>query len=78
MAILKRPKRANDDLRPKMGVVASVLAQSKVVSDAFGRGAGFVLMMMALLMVLLASVAIVIVVGKGTGLVMACVSKFLL
>ena len=55
MTILKRPQRANGNARPKLGLVDSILAQSKVVADAFGRGLGFILMMTALFVVLGAS-----------------------
>jgi hypothetical protein len=57
MAILKRPKRVNEVVRPKLGSVASILAQSKIVADAFGRWPGFVLMIVALLVFMSISLA---------------------
>jgi hypothetical protein len=64
----KVPKRASENLRPKLGSVASVLAQSKIVSDAFGRAAGFVLMMTGLFVVLSVNLTAIIVVSKGVAI----------
>jgi hypothetical protein len=79
MAILKRPKRANDSARPKLSFVAAsvaaVLSQSKVVAEAFGRTAGFFLMMTALFVVLSASVSTVIVIEKGAGIALGSLAK---
>jgi hypothetical protein len=44
---------------------ATTLAQAPVVSAAFGRGLGFVLMMTALLGVVALSVAVVLVLVRG-------------
>jgi hypothetical protein len=71
MAIRKRPKRANDPLRPKLGVVANVLAQSMIVYRAFGRDRGFVLMMTGLFVVWSVSLATIFFAKKGAATVLA-------
>jgi hypothetical protein len=75
MAILKRAKRANDSVRPKLSYVAAVLSQSKVVAEAFGRTAGFFLMMTALLVLLSVSVSTVIVIEKGARIALGSLAK---
>jgi hypothetical protein len=50
---------------PEWGGVAGVLAQAPVVSAAFGRWPGFVLMMTALLIVLALGVVTALVAAKG-------------
>jgi hypothetical protein len=80
MAILKRPKRANDSARLELSFVAAsvaaVLSQSKVVAEAFGRTGGFFLMMTALFVVLSVSVSTVIVIEKGAGIALGSLAKF--
>src|ERR1700676_2202082 len=51
---------------PKWGGLAGVLAQAPVVSAAFGRWPGFVLMMTALFIVLALGVVTALVAAKGT------------
>jgi hypothetical protein len=71
----KRPKRANDTARPKLSAVANILAQSTAVSGAFGRAAGFVLMMIGLFVDLSARLTIILVVGKGAGFAVGSLAK---
>jgi hypothetical protein len=67
MAIQKHPKRVNDLLRPRLGPVASILAQSPAVASSFGRWPGFILVMMGMLVILVVSLAAIVVAGKGAG-----------
>jgi hypothetical protein len=66
MAIQKHLKRVNDPLRPKLGLVAGILAQSPVVVSSFGRWPAFILMMTGLTVILIVSLATIFVVGKGS------------
>ena len=52
-------------LQPKWGGIAGVLAQAPVVSAAFGRWPGFVLMMTALLVVLTLGAVTILIASKG-------------
>jgi hypothetical protein len=61
-----RVGRASGSVRPKIGGLAGVLAQASVVSAAFGKWPGFVLMMTALAVILALSFATVMTVGKAT------------
>jgi hypothetical protein len=70
------PNGANDAVRPKLGSVAAILAQSQIVSDAFGRTAGSVLVMGGLCVHLSVSVMTIFFVGKGAGVALAPLFKF--
>jgi hypothetical protein len=59
------PENAGDPPRPKFGGPAGVLAESKTVVAAFGRGHGFISMMMALMPSLIMSLATIFVAMKG-------------
>jgi hypothetical protein len=64
MATTQRPiTGANEDLRPKLGAVANVLAQSPIVAGAFGRVLGFVVMITTLTMIALVSITTVLMVS---------------
>ena len=65
MAIKKHPVRVSDPLRPKLGPVASILAQSPAVASSFGRWPGFVLVMTGMLVILAMSLAAIVVASKG-------------
>ncbi len=54
-----------NSLRPKSGGLAGLLAQAPVVSAAFGRWLGFILMMTALLVVFSLGVVTIMVASKG-------------
>lgn len=56
---------ACNSLRPKSGGLAGLLAQAPVVSAAFGRWLGFILMMTALLVVFSLGVVTIMVASKG-------------
>jgi hypothetical protein len=60
---MKRPARATDDLRPKIGI-AAVLAQSDRVVRAFGRWPGFALMVLAIAACAGVSGTAVLLIGK--------------
>lgn len=65
MPTRKPPSRVNDGARPKLGPVASILAQSPAVASSFGRWPGFVLMMTGMLVILVLSLAAILVASKG-------------
>jgi hypothetical protein len=52
-------------LRPKLGGLASILAQAPAVSAAFGRWPGFILMLTALLVFFALGVVTIMVASKG-------------
>lgn len=52
-------------MRPKWGGLAGVLAQAPVLSAAFGRWPGFVLMMTALALIFVLGVVTILVASKG-------------
>lgn len=66
MARNKRaPVRVNDAPLPKFSLgLASVLAQSKNVVEAFGRGLGFVLMLLAILSIVICFCAFALSAGN--------------
>ena len=59
------PKPSIGGVRPKVVGLAGVLAQSGVVSAAFGRWPGFVLMITALVVVLVMALATVLIAAFG-------------
>jgi hypothetical protein len=65
MTAKKPPVRVDGALRPKIGGIASILAQSPAVAGSFGRWPGFILMVMAMAIVLTVSLATVFMVAKG-------------
>jgi hypothetical protein len=71
MAIQKRPVGANDNLCPKLSSVAGILAQSQNVVKAFGRAAGFILMMTGLFVVLSVNLTTILVLSKGAGVALS-------
>jgi hypothetical protein len=76
MTVPKLPQLANGAAPPRLGSVASVLAQSKVVAEAFGQTRGFVLMMTALLIILSVSLTAALVITKGAAVVFGSLAKF--
>ena len=71
MAIQKRPVGANDDVRVSNRTcrLARILAQSGTVSRAFGRRAGFVLMLSSLFVHLSLNLTTIIILSQGTSFV---------
>jgi hypothetical protein len=65
MAVKEHAERVAGDARPKIGAIASILAQSKVACDAFGPFWGFVLIMSGLATVSVVSLAAIFVAHKG-------------
>ena len=65
MAIKKDPNRVSDRVRPKLGAIANILAQSPAVAASFGRWPGFVLVMIGMLVILAVSITTILVLGKG-------------
>jgi hypothetical protein len=59
------PENVGDPPRPKFGGPAGVLAESKTVVAAFGKGRGFILMIMALMPSLTVGFATIFVAIKG-------------
>jgi hypothetical protein len=71
MTIKKRPVGANEELRVSERTcrLARILAQSGTVSRAFGRRAGFVLMMSSLFAYLSLNLTTIIILSKGTSFI---------
>jgi len=65
MATKKHPNRVNELVRPKLGAVASILAQSPAVAASFGRWPGFVLLMTGMMVILAVSITTILMVGRG-------------